>query len=107
MAFLVAIPIAISGLSGLGYYFYSSSSSETKETAPSIEVGKKYSEVMNELPNHPIFQKSEMKAPSLEEIKSKKAGLRHVELNVKNEVSIMEKFVLSLQQRKETLAKVN
>lgn len=117
MAF-IAIPIALSalsGLSGLGYYLYSSKSEDIKDPpdAPLIEVGKKYSSVMKELkqePKHPILRKLEVKqefAPSLDEIKNKKAELRHVEPIMKDDLSIMQKFVLSLQKKRETLNKIN
>lgn len=111
MAF-IAVPIVLSGLSGLGYYFLSAKE-EKKDETKLLEVGTKYSSVLNELksePKHPILQKLEVKqefAPTLQEIKNKKAELKHVDLiTSNNNLTLMQQFVIALNNRKNTLKKL-
>jgi hypothetical protein len=109
MAF-VAIPLVLSGLSSLGlsYYLYNSTSSDqTVPDAPALDVMEKYSTVMVELKtqSHPILQKLEF-SPTLQEIQNTRAGLKPVEIINKSERSLMETFVIALQQRRESLKKI-
>lgn len=111
MAF-IAVPIVLSSISGLTYYLWSSKE-ESKNEVPLIEeVGTKYSSVLKELkqePKHPILQKLEVKhefAPTLQEIKNKKSELKHVNPIVKNNLTLMEQFLVALNNRKNNLKKV-
>lgn len=115
MAF-VAIPLVISSLGGLSYYFYGNSekkdliNSENKEEipdAPVLEVMEKYSTVMIQLKteSHPILQKLDF-APTLNEIQITKANLKPVEQSIKTDKTLMEIFVMALKKRRDTLNKV-
>jgi hypothetical protein len=113
MAF-VAIPLVISSLGGLSYYFYGNSEkkdSENKEEipdAPVLEVMEKYSTVMIQLKteSHPILQKLDF-APTLNEIQITKANLKPVEQNIKTDKTLMEIFVMALKKRRDNLNKIN
>lgn len=115
MAF-IAVPIVLSSISGLTYYLWSSKGDEKEENKNEIpiikEIGSKYSNVLNELkkePKHPILQKLEVKhefAPTLQEIKNKKLELKHVIPNIKNDLTLMEQFVIALNNRRNNLKKV-
>src|SRR5271167_2408672 len=103
MAF-VAIPLVISSLSGLGYYFYNNSNITDEKNiipeAPALDVMEKYSTVMVELKtqSHPILQKLDF-SPTLQEIQNTRAGLKKVDKECRSEKSLMEIFVTALQQR--------
>lgn len=113
MAF-IAVPIVLSSISGLTYYLWSKEEKqEIKNENPLLETGNKYSSVLNELksePKHPILQKLEVKhefAPTLEEIKNKKSQLKHINPVIKDELTFMQQFLVSLNNKKNNLKKVN
>lgn len=94
---LVLIPLAVSALGGLGYYWYGPSKTN-------------FDQVLNEIKkaDHPIIQKLEVKhnaSPALEDIKHRRATLRKVGFPIKGCV-YTNPMDSALQKRKKTLTHV-